>query len=455
MGESITLQTSDSNVQNTDVLGRLSFAASNESNTSDARLIGASVKAVAEGDFTEITNPTSLVFSTAYSETATDKIKITSSGHFLPVNDRTYDIGSSSLKFKNLYAVSGNLESLIIDTQTASTIASFDTNKSVVSLATATYPSLTELSYVKGVTSAIQTQIDSKAATSTTITAGSGLANGGSLAANRTIDVGQGDGITVNADTVAVDSTVVRTTGTQTITGNKIISVSTGVGLRITNTGSSDSFVVEDDTNPDTSPFVINNTGYVGIGKTSPSYNLDIVGTGYFSQNILINGTGVSISGHTHVVNDITDFSSGVANQVYTVLVAGSGIGFSYDNLNDQLTVSVSGTGHFNYLTFDSFSEKLLAIGNSSTAKTISLTNGTVQTCTLTGNCVFTMPALVAGQSFTLFLNTGSGNYTASFSGVKWSYNTSPTITTESNKTDIISFISDGSYWYGSYSQSY
>jgi hypothetical protein len=116
MAESITLQTSDSNVQQSDVLGRLSFAASNESNTSDARLIGASIKGVAESDFTEIANPTSLVFSTASSETATDKIKITSSGHFLPINDRTYDIGSPALKFKNIYGVSGNLDILSFNT---------------------------------------------------------------------------------------------------------------------------------------------------------------------------------------------------------------------------------------------------------------------------------------------------------------------------------------------------
>jgi len=116
MAESITLQTSDSNVQQSDVLGRLSFAASNESNTSDARLIGATIKGVAESDFTEIANPTSLVFSTASSETATDKLKITSSGHFLPINDRTYDIGSPSLKFKNIYGVSGNLDVLSFNT---------------------------------------------------------------------------------------------------------------------------------------------------------------------------------------------------------------------------------------------------------------------------------------------------------------------------------------------------
>jgi len=46
--------------------------------------------------------------------------------------------------------------------ETASTIASFDGGKKVTSLPTATYPSLTELSYVKGVTSAIQTQLAAK-----------------------------------------------------------------------------------------------------------------------------------------------------------------------------------------------------------------------------------------------------------------------------------------------------
>lgn len=60
--------------------------------------------------------------------------------------------------------------------------------------------------------------------TSRTLTAGSGLVGGGDLSANRTFDIGQGDGISVSADSIAVDSTVIRTTGTQTITGNKTFS---------------------------------------------------------------------------------------------------------------------------------------------------------------------------------------------------------------------------------------
>lgn len=48
---------------------------------------------------------------------------------------------------------------------TASEILGTDGSKNIVSLPVATYPSLTELSYVKGVTSAIQTQIGTKAPT--------------------------------------------------------------------------------------------------------------------------------------------------------------------------------------------------------------------------------------------------------------------------------------------------
>jgi hypothetical protein len=52
---------------------------------------------------------------------------------------------------------------IIISNGTASRIASLDASKKIVSLDTTTYPSLTELSYGKGVTSAIQTQLNAKA----------------------------------------------------------------------------------------------------------------------------------------------------------------------------------------------------------------------------------------------------------------------------------------------------
>ena len=52
------------------------------------------------------------------------------------------------------------------------------------------------------------------------ITAGNGLTGGGTIASNRTINVGAGSGISVAADSVAVDGTVLRTTGNQTKSGD-------------------------------------------------------------------------------------------------------------------------------------------------------------------------------------------------------------------------------------------
>jgi len=157
-------------------------------------------------------------------------------------------------------------------------------------------------------------------------------------------------------------------------------------------------------------------SGNLGIGTTTPSGQLHVVGTGIFSSGVGIGTVSPSISYALDVVGDV--------------------------NINGNLL-------------FNSFTEKVVSIGNSSSSQTLSLTSGTVQTCTLTNNCTFTMPTPTAGKSFTMFLNTGSGNYTASFSGVRWADSASPTVTILANKVDLFSFISDGSNWYGSFSQNY
>ena len=77
--------------------------------------------------------------------------------------------------------------------------------------------------------------------------------------------------------------------------------------------------------------------------------------------------------------------------------------------------------------TLTGYTEANVAIGNSGTSKTLSLANGTFQTVTLTGNCTFTMPTVVTGQSFILKVYSGAGGYTATFTGVKFPGNTAPT----------------------------
>jgi hypothetical protein len=89
---------------------------------------------------------------------------------------------------------------------------------------------------------------------------------------------------------VKVDKNVANTltkTNTYTLTGsdNGIIinQAGTGVPLRITNTGTGNSFLVEDAASTDSTPFVIDASGNVGIGKTTPTVLLDVAGVGAFS----------------------------------------------------------------------------------------------------------------------------------------------------------------------------
>lgn len=91
-------------------------------------------------------------------------------GSLVNLNSRTASTGNLIRFTKNNVATTTfdhngilNAAGIVGTNETASTIASFDASKNLKSLATATYPNLTELSYVKGVTSSIQSQLNAKA----------------------------------------------------------------------------------------------------------------------------------------------------------------------------------------------------------------------------------------------------------------------------------------------------
>jgi hypothetical protein len=109
--------------------------------------------------------------------------------------------------------------------------------------------------------------------------------------------------------------------------------------------------------------------------------------------------------------------------------------------------------------TVNNYTEGVVSIGTVTSASTLSLTNGTVQTATLTAStaCTFTMPTATAGKSFILLLKqaASTGNGTATFTGVKFSGGTAPTITATAGKMDILTFTADGTNWYGNFVQNY
>ena len=212
----------------------------------------------------------------------------------------------------------------------------------------------------------------------------------------------------------------------------------------------------------------------VGIGTATPYSKLQVNGSLSIAANGqdvsngsegIIFGTDGSISSNdsgpglifsVDAINGLRTYGNGGAGGAVILSTDRSNLRVGIGTDTPDSTLHVVGDVNIDgNLIFDSYTESVVANGNSGTSKTLSLASGTVHTCTLTGNCTFTMPTATAGKSFSMFLNSGSGNYTASFSGVRWADSAIPTATITASKVDIYSFISDGTYWYGSFSQNY
>ena len=77
----INLSTRETTVVENDQLGRIDFQAPFESDSPDARLVAASISAVADNTFASGINTTDLVLATANSEAATEKMRVGAAGY--------------------------------------------------------------------------------------------------------------------------------------------------------------------------------------------------------------------------------------------------------------------------------------------------------------------------------------------------------------------------------------
>jgi len=191
---------------------------------------------------------------------------------------------------------------------------------------------------------------------SRTITAGNGLTGGGDLSADRTLNVGQGDGITVSTDTVAVDSTVIRTSGGQTIGGTLTVTgnITGNVTGNLTNTvtGTNTTELVRGNM-ADNDQFRIliggtaSDTGFVEIATADngnePIYVRQY--TGAFGVGVARTATLLDSSGNTSFPGDVTISGNLTANGVN--LGVNVNTGYYGDATNLAVRVPNAGGGFF------------------------------------------------------------------------------------------------------------
>ena len=132
----LVLSTTEPTVVDGNELGRIDFQAPLDTAGTDAILVAASIYAEADAAFSATVNSTDLVFASGDSAAASEKLRIDSTGQ-VTFADGAIDVN----------------------------IASHDTSNGLKLGGTLVTATAAELNYSDGVTSAIQTQMDTKAST--------------------------------------------------------------------------------------------------------------------------------------------------------------------------------------------------------------------------------------------------------------------------------------------------
>ena len=302
-------------------------------------------------------------------------------------------------------------------------------------------------------------------------------------------------------------TTTLGVTGTSTLNGNAIISVTdnTNAALRITQLGTGNALLVEDSANPDSTSFLVGPSGEVGIrlyasaipGNIALMVNGDdgnsrvvfqrsdattngaqlfmrkargslaaptIVASGDMVARFSFSGfDGTNYLETANISSDV-DGTPGTNDMpgrlVFSTTADGAASPTERMRIDSAGTVSIPGN-----LSLAAYTETIVASGTVGASATLAITAGTVLTATLTSAtaCTITLPPVSpAGKSFILLLKQpASGTATtATFitspaSHIMWNSSGAPTITATVGKMDILTFVSDGTNWYGSYSQGY
>ena len=303
----------------------------------------------------------------------------------------------------------------------------------------------------------------------------------------------------LNGGTGATDAATARTNlvvaGTavsNTFSANQIVSVTdnTNAALRVTQLGTGNALLVEDSTNPDATPFVIDNTGntFIGYGtSTAPSavsgaeFQVNSLGTtqasisavqwgsvGSGSAQVLLShslsgtrGTQTAVTSGTALgkirsfgsdgtnfieatsIESFVDGTPGTSDMPGRLIFSTTADGASTPT--ERLRISSTGNVTFK----NAYTETVYALSGTD----IDPVNGTIQTKTLGANTTFT-ESLADGQSVVLMLNPVT--YTVTWPTMTWintsGSGTAPTL--EASSTNVVVMWQVGGTVYGNWAGS-
>lgn len=176
-----------------------------------------------------------------------------------------------------------------------------------------------------------------------------------------------------------------------TFTSNLIVSVAdnNNAAFRITQTGSADAFRVEDQAS-DSTPFVINSLGNVGVGISLPTSTLHVVGTANITTSLNLAGTDMltrltNVGAGANSYSDSRSASTGLSANIYSESLSSStGIAA---NTYSNARAAATGVAANSYTDSRITTVNAAIVGaNANAANATYLTNGNIPSTRLTGS---------------------------------------------------------------------